>query len=212
MKMTRRAAQACALALLIASGCSPSDERLVELAERSAQRQKEQNETIARQSKAVTEQNQRVAEAAKELVAKDAESRQEMVRAQRELHSQLQAERSSIDRQRAEMERERSEIAQRRGRDPIVAEAIRGIGVLLVCLVPLIVAVYAVSRLDRGQPESEALGELLVHELVRDDPVLLPSRTAAALENHHADSPEEASGRPADQVGPMSQFPSPLFF
>ena len=35
------------LLLLIASGCSPSDDRLVELGQQACQRQAEQNQTIA---------------------------------------------------------------------------------------------------------------------------------------------------------------------
>ena len=61
-----------------------------------------------------------------------------MIAAQRELNRELQAERSSIDRQREGLEAERREIAETRVRDPVVAEAILSIGLLLLCLAPLV--------------------------------------------------------------------------
>jgi len=59
------ARRTCILVMLIASGCDSRDAQLVELAQRSAERQKAQNEVIAWQSKAVTLENQRIAEAAR---------------------------------------------------------------------------------------------------------------------------------------------------
>lgn len=205
MNATHRAARTTfALALAIASGCSPPpDERLVVVAERSAERQKEQNELLARQSEAVIQENQRIAEAARELVAKDAEARQEMVRAQRELQGALQSEQSGIDEQRAMLDQERREIAKQRLRDPVIAETIRSIGTLIVCLVPLIVAAYALSRMGQAQPESEELAELLVRELAGDNPTLLLSRRPPALEDLPGDlSDDAADSVPNDEPPP----------
>jgi len=208
MRVNHRAARlTCILALLIASGCDSRDKRLVELAERSAERQKAQNEVIAWQSKAVTLENQRIAEAARELVAKDAEARQQMIQAQRELHTELQTERSSLDRQKEAMEQERRDIAERRGRDPIVAEAVRSMGTLLVCLVPLIVAAYALSRLDRGPGDGQQLSELLIHELAGDNPILLPYRRVPAIENDGDDPPEIAGNPPPVELPDPADFP-----
>jgi hypothetical protein len=175
----------------------------VVVAERGAERQREQNELIARQSEAVIQENQWIAEAARELVAKDAEARQEMVRAQRELHGALQAERSGIDRQRAMLDQERREIAEQRHRDPVIAETIRSVGTLIVCLVPLLVAAYALSRMGQAQPEGEELAELLVRELAGENPTLLPSRRPPALGNRSEEpSDDDADAAPEDEPAP----------
>jgi hypothetical protein len=176
----------------------------VVVAERGAERQREQNELIARQSEAVIQENQRIADAARELVAKDAEARQEMARAHRELHGALQAERSGIDRQREALEQERREIAEQRQRDPIVAEAIHTFGTLIVCLVPLIVAAYALLRMGQANPESEELAEVLVREVAGENPILLPSQRAPALENRAANLPHDDSDTaPEDASAPV---------
>lgn len=191
-----------AIAVVIVTGCDSRDQRLVEVSERSAERQREQNELIARQNAAVTQENQRITDAAKELVEKDAEARREMIQAQRELSAELSSERSNIDRQREELESERREIAAQRGRDPIIAETVNAIGVLIACLVPLVLAAFALSRLAPDSSGGEELCELLVQELVSENPALLPSspnRPAiegdsaefAAIEDHEAESVDE---------------------
>lgn len=167
------AAIAVALLMLAAIGCD-EDERLVEHARQSSERQAQQNETIARQSHAVTEQNRQIAEAARELVAQDAEARREMVQAQQELHEGVQAERSSLDRQREELEQERRGIAAARHRDPLVAEAIKTVGLWIACLLPLGLAGWVLHRMHGDSSDAAAVGELLVHELTTDEPKLLP--------------------------------------
>jgi hypothetical protein len=164
------------LVLLAMLGCSSEpDERLARFAEQSVATQKQQNEMLARQSEAVIRENQRVTEAAQALVEQDATARQEMVAAQRQLSEQFHAERSVIDRERAGLEQERREIATQRQRDPVVAEAVHIVGMLLLCLTPLALAAYALCRLDRGRGDGEELGELLIAELASDTPRLLPS-------------------------------------
>lgn len=70
--------------LMTATGCDSRDQRLVDLSERSADRQKKQNEIIGRQSQAMTQENQRITEAY-----------QELIQAQKELHQELHAEQES---------------------------------------------------------------------------------------------------------------------
>ena len=53
--------------------------------------------------------------------------------------------------ERTKLETERREIAQQRQQAPIVAEAIRGTGLFLVCALPLAVVIYLLYSL-RSQP------------------------------------------------------------
>jgi hypothetical protein len=160
--------------LLIGTQVGCNTDKVAEMPERSARRQQEQNAVVARQSEAMIQETRRVTEAAKEIVAKDAESRQDLIRAQHELHAQVSAERASVDRQRENLEKERQRIASGRQQAPIVAEAIHSTGVFISCLLPLLVAAYALSRLDCGRAPSEELSELLIAEFTSEQPRLLP--------------------------------------
>lgn len=180
------------LIAVLAVGCSQPDRRFTELAERSVERQKEQNELVARQSQAVIEENQRVAEAAQQLIAKDAESRRELIKAQQDLASQVHEANSQLDRQREELEKERRVIAAQRHRDPILAEAIRSLGMLLIGLLPLLVVMYALSRLTPADGGDQALAEFLVTEIANPNSALLEMSRAQAL------LPPSASGNTAD--------------
>ena len=114
-----------------------------------------------------------------------------MIVAHAALQKNLQTERTSVDRQREEMETERRQLAQQRARDPIVAQAIRAVGLTLACLLPLLLAGYVIYSLNRNGDDNDALSELLVMEITAEKPKLLPMapRSVAALQ-HKPSSPE----------------------
>ena len=168
------------LLLLAASCSSDADERLGQLAHQSLENQAKQNEQMARQSQQVTE-------ASRDLVAADATARKEMIEAHGTLQQQLQTERSDLDRQHEDLERDRRETAATRNRDPIVAGAIITVGVLLACALPILLCFFVVRALSQENPD-DAVGNLLVQELVADDPLVLPANfaTAPAIEHQPA--------------------------
>jgi hypothetical protein len=190
------------LALLTAIGCSPApdmrDQRLVEFAERSAQEQSKQNEYIARQSEAIVQESQKLAEAAKELVQNDSQARAELIAAQERLTGQLDQQRAKIDAGRNQLEQERKQIAEQRHRDPLLAASIEALGLIAASLLPLIVCVYILRQLGRSEPDDAAVAELLVHELVTDQPRLLPGPSLRPTLEHHTDRdlPDDASTDP----------------
>ena len=180
-----------ALALLTAIGCSPApdmrDQRLADYAERSMQEQSRQNEHIARQSQAVVQESQQLAEAAQQLVQSDAEARAEMIAVQERLTGQLDQQRAAVDAGRDQLEQERRQIAEQRHRDPIVAASIQTVGVLVAALLPLLWSVCTSSGSSaRSEPDDAAVAELLVHELVTDQPRLLPGPSLRPALEHHA--------------------------
>lgn len=164
-----------AVVMLIVVGCDSRDERLADFAERSIDTQQQQNEIIGRQSEQVVLESRALAEAAKEVVAADAQARQELIAAQRELNQGLQVERAGVHQQRDELEKERREIADQRFRDPVIATTLHTIGLLLVCLAPLVLAAYALRQLNQRVDDGAKLGDLLVEELSTDRPLLLPA-------------------------------------
>src|SRR5262245_29288552 len=160
--------------LVLITGCGdPPDKRLLDLAQQSLAQQARQSEQLAQQSRQVTE-------AARQLVAADAQARQELVAGMTQLQQQIQTQRSEFDRQRDTLERERRELAAQRGRDPILANAIGAIGVTMACLLPLLLAGYALYTVNRPSPEAdaEAVSEILIGEIVSPVPQLLPGPTA----------------------------------
>jgi len=180
-----------ALTVLTAIGCSPApdtrDARLTRVVEESMARQQEQNQYIAKQSEAIITETQRLVDASKELVATDAKTRQELLAAQDRLNTQLNAQRAAITDAQDQLEEERRLIAQQRHRDPIIANSIQTIGLVLACLLPLGVCGLVVWRLGQSEPNDAAVAELLVAELTADRPMLLPGpvlRAAPALEHH----------------------------
>ena len=190
------------LMLLAVAGCSQPpdmrDQRLAEFAKQSMEQQAKQNDRIAEQSRAVIEQSQKLVEATKELVAHDAQARQELIAAQEKLTTQLNQQRATIDAGRDQLEQDRRQIAQQRHRDPILAAAIQNVGLLIACTLPLIVCIFVIKRMSSREPDDAAVAELLVHELVTDQPRLLPgpSLRPPALE-HQADR-DSSPAEPTD--------------
>ena len=161
---------AIAILLILLTGCETADERLVNLSERSLVRQAEQNEQIARQS-------QETAETTRSLVAADAQARADLLLAQQELNQGLQMERASLDQQYHELENERRALAAQRNRDPILAGAITGAALLIVCSFPLLVCLFLLRSLDQAEPHLP-LEDLLIDELTTGKSVFLVSPTA----------------------------------
>ena len=193
-------------------GCSkPPDERLVELSERANARQQAQNETIARQTEKTAElsegfidaeakarqelltlQQQVVDAEAKsredlqrihgQIVQRDADGRRELDELHRQTHASITRRTQAIDRERDLMEQERRQIAAERSRAPVVAEAVKFVGGLIVCSLPLVVVIYLLRCLQRNSCDTDAaMVEVLVEELVAGQPRLLSRPRPPAL-------------------------------
>ena len=200
--------------ILVVAGCSKRpdyrDQRLADMAKQTVAEQVKQNSRMAEQSEAVIKQSHQLAEASRELVAKDAEARQELIAAQHDLTTQLNKQQSKIDLGREQLETGRREIAQQRHRDPIVAEAVGKFGIVIACLMPLLVAIWVISRLGSEEPDHAAVAELLTLELTADQPRLLPDNRAARFP-----PPEEPSAQQQvalDQVADNSADDNDLPF
>ena len=152
-------------------GCSKTEsERLAEMAERSLQRQDSQNQRMA-------DLQNEVAEGSRRLVEADAQSRQEMIALQRDFKS----DQTEVARQRDLLEGERRDLASQRHMAPIIAESIGNIGILIGCILPLVLCWFLLAR--RVEPADDSVvAEVLLQDLVSDQPVLLPrSDTPRAL-------------------------------
>jgi hypothetical protein len=121
-----------------------------------------------------------VAEASRQLVQADAKARGEVVALQRD----LQQGQADLGRQRDQLENDRRQYADQRIRDPILANTILDVGMILACLLPLALCIFLVLGLrDHSQTDS-ALTEILVEEIAGESPVLLPSTSRSSALEH----------------------------
>jgi hypothetical protein len=191
-------------ASLLANACSDQrDERLARFAEHSMQVQSRQNEQVARQNAQLADASRSLieadAQARKELIEADAKARRELSAAHAKLQQDLQQERGSLDQQRVNLDQDRKQLAQERRVDPIIAEAITAVGVLLACLAPLALAGYVLFAMQHHSDETDAVNELLIREFTSDRPILLPPLAQSpALLEHGAPPSLPAPGQAQD--------------
>lgn len=157
-----------AVLLMMIAGCESEDERLARFAEQSVDQQAQQN-------KAVTAQQQEIAEATRTLVEADAQSRADFAK----LAGDLNAERQALNSQRDGLEAERRDIAAQRRTIPLVAGALEGLGLVLICALPLMVALYVLRAVTQSGQDDSSLNDLLVSELLSLE--ARPPSTAALL-------------------------------
>jgi hypothetical protein len=141
------------LLMCLARGCGSDDERLVRATQDADVRQAEQNRELA-----------------------------QLVADQQSVQKGIENQHQRLDEQRSALDDERRSIAAARVRDPIIANALLGAVILAACLLPLVLAFFAMRRAHSSESDDAALSELLVHELVADQPLLLPRSTAPAIE------------------------------
>jgi thiol:disulfide interchange protein len=154
--------------LVATSGCESDDARLARVSQEAAARQAEQNREMAR-----------------------------VVESQQALQQGIDAERGHLDQQRTVLEDERRAIATERVRDPIIANALIGAVILAACVLPILLAFFVLRGAHQAEPDDAALSELLVQELVAEEPLLLPRPSLPALEGQPA-RPEIASRAAGD--------------
>jgi hypothetical protein len=140
--------------VLSAIGCSSNDDRLVDLSQKSAERQAEQNRLVETNDRQVIEATNRLVEA-------EAKSRTEILA----LHQRIEAERTGINQQRDALEQERRQIAAERNAAPIIAESIQLAASLITAVLPLLACLFLLRGLF-DKPDQNALAELLVEDLV----------------------------------------------
>ena len=157
-----------AIVLTIAiPGCESDDERLARFAAQSVDQQAQQNKDVA-------VQHQEITKTARALIEADSRSRTDFAK----LAEGLQDERHELGRQRDALENERRLIAAQRYRDPLIADAIQGFGLLFLCSIPLVIAFYVLRTIASNSQDEAALNELLVQEVVMAE---LPRLSQAAI-------------------------------
>ncbi len=179
---------------IIQPGCD-SDQRVVEISRESLNRQAEQNAQMARQSQAVIETTH-------ELIKAESAVQSDANQLQQELHT----ERSTLDQQRQDLEDERRSLADQRLRDPVIAESINGLALVVAAALPLVVCWYLVRSLLLSTSEDSTAAEILVEELATQGPLFMACAHAALPLT--IDEDQSSSDLPPTP-SPLPALPSP---
>jgi hypothetical protein len=139
------------LLIVLASGCSSSDDRLIRHVSESNRQQAEQNAEMAKL-------HQEVASGTSRLVDAVTESRKEMV-----------AMESDLQKQRTQLDNERRSIANERHRESLLAPVVSSVGLMLVAALPLVLCWYLLHGL---RTPDEDVSEVLIQNLAREQLVL----------------------------------------
>lgn len=153
---------------VLLSGCSQSDERLAEFAQRATHEQAMQNERVA-------EANRLVARSHEQLLEADAQSRTELVALQRE----LRADQAAVQHQRDQLEVERRDIVAERRTDSAVGQGLVALAILLTCLSPILLAAASLFS-QYAEPTEGEVCAILIDELRVADPQRLPTQVDSA--------------------------------
>jgi tetrahydromethanopterin S-methyltransferase subunit F len=170
---------ATAIALSLTGGC---DERVAEVAREAADRQAQQNTTMA-------ELQQEVASGTRSLVQADAEARQKILA----VHRDLQAERSRLDTGWNSLESQRQLVARQRRSVSALVAVTKLAGGLAVVIVLVGFCWYALAGLRSGDAASDAeLNELLIREFTAQERPLLPADRRLSRPDRPGDLPAPA--------------------
>ena len=153
------------LLIVLAIGCSSSDDRLIRHVAESNRQQAAQNQEM-------TKVHREVAEGMSRLVKAVAESRKEMV-----------AMESDLQEQRTQLDVERRSIANERRRESLLAPVVSSVGLMLVAALPLVLCWYLLHGL---RTPDEDVSELLIQNLVSEQlvlPATPPDRQRIEQEN-----------------------------
>jgi hypothetical protein len=174
----------CSLTLIVA-GC---DERVAQVAREAADRQAEQNRTMA-------QLHDEVAAGTRSLVEADSQARHELVAAQRE----LPAERSRLDEGRDALELDRKQLAAERKTDSLLVPVLHFLGAVALVVVVIGFSWHVLVRLRSDDVADTELVELLVQELTDEQlprlpadskPLLPPNSSANRLAHEPSDPPD----------------------
>jgi hypothetical protein len=155
--------------LLGMMGCGDDSNRVASVAHHALEAQAEQNKELARLSGEVVESSQ-------SLVEQDAQARADILAAQQN----LQVQQSDLSHQRDQLEQQRQSIAAQRHTESLLAPVLLTLGSVLLCLMPIGVAGYALYLSRSSVSEMADVGQILIEELVAESPRLLPPPAVAS--------------------------------
>lgn len=162
--------------LILISGC---DERATKIAREAADRQAQQNTSMA-------DLNKEVASGTHQLVAADAQARREIIG----VHRDMQAERIQLGTGWSALEKERRQIATQRRTESMLVPLIEAGGLLALAVALLGFCWYALVACRSSDGTEAQLNELLIREILPGEtPLILASHRWPLLDQPGSDAP-----------------------
>jgi hypothetical protein len=153
-------------------GCTPSDDRLVNLSREANERQARQNGIIAEQSRSLAAERQSLANATSLLIERTGANQKELLSTFDKQSGVLAKERQQLQVESSRLLAQKEQLAVAQIREPLIAQAIMSLGLVLACLAPLALCAWLFAHANRPDELSHALSELLVLDLVSKQPLL----------------------------------------
>ena len=184
MRVTNVTTAAVAAVVTLTVGCESRDERLADYAQRAVSEQARQNEAMARQSEQFVQHSGELAKKAENLVQQDAAARRELIAAQAKLQSQIHDERVDLNAHREQLHVDQRSLTIAMNREPVVAQAVLTSGLIIAALLPLLITIYALSRLpDSSATDDRLLADALLNELAGQPAIGHDALTRPAIED-----------------------------
>ena len=128
-------------------------------------------------------------------VEQDAQARRELIQAQTDIQSQFHEERTGLDTRRQELHAEQKAVAAAAIREPVIAQTILVVGLVLATLLPLLVTAYALRRLLDLGPGDKSVAETLIESLDAELHLSLPILMRRVARNPPDIQVDRARGR-----------------
>lgn len=106
-----------------------------------------------------------------DLANKHAEQQSVQSKQMADLQKQWQTERTDLNVQRDRLETERQDLAIQLQREPLIAESIKQVGILTLCLLPLIVCALLLRKSNEPD-DGNVIAETLVQDMMSARPTL----------------------------------------
>lgn len=152
------------------------------------------------------DENKRLAEQAERHAQRQAEQSQRTAELQREVatvQKEAQIGQNELGRERDKLEEERRQFASTRYLDPIVANSISNVGLLLICVLPLVVCWQLLNQ-HIDPADDGVIAEMLLEDMVAESPILLTASQRPALaysgEDDDSEPHHNAFSQPKDQT------------
>ena len=113
----------------------------------------------------------------------------------------LQIERANMAQRWDQLEQERKNIASQRYIDSVIAEVISNLGIILICLLPLIVCWQLLRQTVEPATENE-VAELLLDDLVSSKPLFFPQKPFMPENSEHQELDSDAPAQ--NRLGTMN--------
>jgi hypothetical protein len=162
--------------IAINGGCDSIDQRAVQIATESAERQAEQNQVIADLGRKTSESQRRIVEAV-------ASSRSELVELQKD-----------VAEQRKQLDAERKAIASERRYESFLAEIAGPAGWTVLAALPLVLCWLALSDLRASRSDDHVICQLLVDEFLPAQPnnrLSAPEQNCLGVSNQSSEGKDE---------------------